>query len=161
MQKVSENELWSMNIEVSVNWTLNFQKYLFKIWPSEQDDAKNDTKIKEKEMWEVCSYLSSWPWIQVEMKRQQASGQGMIWYWPHHLQIILGIHFMDISSMTYILVKIKLVALLNANTNTIIMTDIQILSRGRNGCPHPRPSMGEQDSIGRRGMARNALETDI
>ena len=31
-------------------------------------------------------HLSSCPWIQVEMKRQQESGQGIILYWPHHLE---------------------------------------------------------------------------
>ena len=38
------------------------------------------------------SYLSSWPRMQVEMKRQQESGQGMILYWPHHLVITILQH---------------------------------------------------------------------
>ena len=33
-------------------------------------------------------HLSSWPCIQVEIKRQHESGQGMILYWPHHLVLV-------------------------------------------------------------------------
>ena len=33
--------------------------------------------------------LSSCPRMQVEIKRQQESGQGMILYWPHHLVITM------------------------------------------------------------------------
>ena len=34
----------------------------------------------------IVPHLSSWPCIQVEMKRQQESGHGMILYCPHHLK---------------------------------------------------------------------------
>ena len=35
------------------------------------------------------AHLSSWPWMQVDMKRQQESGHGMILYCPHHLGLVI------------------------------------------------------------------------